>query len=479
MPGKKRHKKGSKSKAPPEEIKKTSLGEDEDLDNLDGDEDADDEDISLSAGDDEEGDDGQGGEEFIDVDEDYLKDLVGKAFDEKLTPITSDLNTLKKSMKRFKPRLVAALGNPTKGLDGDDEEDLNAVAISKGMEAWNKRRNLVEAAMRDGQFNIGRALQSLISRNREIAPFEWEVSDAISKTLTWAAGSGGGLLVADEFLGSEFIEVLYSWNVTRQAGIRVMSGLTGGTVRLPSLSAGVTAVWNDQATDITEDDVTPAQITMTPKIAVVRTHLSRLQNYLEPGIQGILRDDLAEAVGNLIDIAVLRGTGTNNQPTGIANTSSINTYSCSTGSGDVPTVDDLYAMQLTLWEDKVRGPFAWIMNPREYTTFLKTKDDNGNYIVVPDPTQKSRGLLLGWPIFMTHNCRITLGDTGESAQGEIFLIKPSDVILGEWGTMRIETTTEGADVFEKDEVALKVVSWIDVCMRHAVSACYCNDATAA
>jgi HK97 family phage major capsid protein len=481
MPGKKkRHKKGSKSKPQPEDAQKKSLGEDEDLDDLDGDEGADDDgDVSLSAGDDDGGDDDQGNEDFIDVDEDYLKDLVGKAFDEKLAPITSELKTLQKITKRFKPRLIAGLGNPTKSLDGgDEEEDLNKTAISKGMEAWNKRRNLVEAAMRDGEYSLGRAIQSIIDKDKGIAPFEWEVSDAIRRTLEFTAGSGGGLLVADEFLGNEFLELLYSWNVTRQAGIRIMSGLAGGTVRLPGLSAGMEVVWSSQGTDITEDDVTPQQKTMSPKIAVVRTHLSRLQNYLEAGVQGILRDDMAEAMANAWDIAVLRGTGTNGQPTGIANTSGINSYPVSTGSGALIDIDDLYAMQLMLWEDKVRGPFAWIMSPREYTTFLKSKDDNGNYLVVPDPTQASRGFLLGHPIYVTHNCRTDLGDTGENAQGELFLIRPSEIVFGEWGTMRIEATTEGSDVFEKDEIALKIVSWCDVVVRHAVAACYCNDATA-
>lgn len=434
---------------------------------LDPEDDPQDEDVITNA----EGDDE--GLEIVQMDEDEFNAAIGGVvkgiLSEELKPLIEEVKTLR---KKSQSRLVGALGNPTQKLTRDDDEDPVKKAIDENIRKWNERRGIIESAK--PEFSIMRAMRSLLSRDESLAPFEWEVSRHVQKNLEWASGSGGGLWVPEEFLGNEFIELLRARNVTRQAGIKVLSGLTTSPVLIPRLGGGTTRYWVGQGDTLTESDVTPQQIDLTPHICIVRTTLSKLQSILQTGVEALLREDMAETLANAIDEAVLRGTGSADEPTGVANYSGVNSYSMSTGSGDTPSIDDLYDMEYMLLEDKVTGPFAWIMNPREFQTLRKIKDTNGQYLVQPDPTQASRGFLLGWPVYTTHHCRITLGG---GALGELFLGKWSDVILGEWGTIRFDVTDQGSDHWERDEIGLKVVYYCDVEMRHAVSVCYCADAS--
>ena len=415
--------------------------------------------------------------ETVTIDEEELNQSITSAVKQtlaiELEPIKTTMSEIDAWRKKAQPSLVGMLGPPTDVGNPDEDLTLQQKAIAEWERKQNAHRDLIENAK--PEYSFGRAIAGLMNKDWSLCPFELEVSHAVRKNLEWASGSGGGLWVPEDFLGNEFIELQRGKTVTKQAGARVLSNLKTSPVLIPRLGGGVTIYWVGQGEDITESDVTPQQVSLEPHGAAAYTVLSRLQNYLQSGSEELLKEDLAEALALATDIAVLRGTGTNNQPLGMANLAG-NTNALATGSGAVPDIDDLYDMQYLLMEDNVPGPYAWIMNPRELTTFLKTKDTNGQYLVQPDPTRASRGFLLGYPIYDTTSCRINLSP---GTLGEFFLARMSDVLIGEWGAIQLETSTEAKDHFEKHELALKVIQWMDVDVRHANAVCYCGDAVTA
>jgi HK97 family phage major capsid protein len=408
-------------------------------------------------------------EQVFELDEEQLQkaiaDVVAKNLDEKLKPVAEAITELDQWRKKAQPSLVGQIGDPT---DGTPARDDGLSPQQKALQEWERqrsvRKDLLENAKPEYSFN--RAIAALVAKDWSLAPFELEVSHVVCKNLEWASGSGGGLWVPEQFLGNEFIELLRAKTVTKQAGARVLPNLSSSPVLIPRLGGGVTIYWVGQGEDITESDVTPEQISLDPHGAAAYTVLSRLQNYLQSGSEALLKEDLTDALALATDTAVLRGTGTNGQPLGMANLAG-NTLDLAGTVGVIPDIDDLYDMQYLLMQDNIPGPYAWIMNPRELTTFLKTKDTNGNYLVQPDPTRASRGFLLGWPIYDTTTCRVDLG--GTSNQGEFFLARMSDVLIGEWGVIQLETSTEAKDHFEKHEMALKIIQWMDVDVRHELN----------
>lgn len=142
------------------------------------------------------------------------------------------------------------------------------------------------------------------------------------RDLTVATAGAGGFLVETENMG--FIEILRNRSVAYRMGVRRLSGLQG-SVTIPRQSAAATAVWlANEASTVTESQQTFVQVALTPKNVGAYTEISRqLLLQSSPGAEGIVTDDLAQVVALAADLAVLEGSGSGGQPTGISATSGI------------------------------------------------------------------------------------------------------------------------------------------------------------
>lgn len=220
-------------------------------------------------------------------------------------------------------------------------EDL--MTILKGRSAKAKPvTDLGLSASETRRFSIARAIRACADQNWNEAGFEAEASREIGKRLgivsdktrffvpaevqrrdlTVGTTTAGGFLVGTDNVS--FIDILRNSAIAYKAGVTNLSGLVG-SVTVPKQTAAATNYWlSTEATAITESQQTFAQMALSPKTAGAYTEISRqLLLQSSPSVEAMVTTDLAQVVGLAVDVAVLNGSGSSGQPTGIINTAGI------------------------------------------------------------------------------------------------------------------------------------------------------------
>jgi len=149
-------------------------------------------------------------------------------------------------------------------------------------------------------------------------PFEIQQRD-----MTSAGASGSNYLVSTDNQPGSFIELLRNRSVAMQMGATRLSGLVGN-VTIPRQTAGATAYWlANEATDITESQPTLTQLSMAPNNVAALTEISeQMMRQSSPDAEQLVMSDLAKQIALAVDVAIIRGTGTE-QPQGIVGTSGV------------------------------------------------------------------------------------------------------------------------------------------------------------
>ena len=238
--------------------------------------------------------------------------------------------------------------------------------------------------------------------------------------------------------------------------------------------------WVGENSAITESEETVGQISMTPNQASVLVKMSnRLIRLSNPSAERMVREDMARVLALGIDLAALRGSGSANQPTGIANTGSILTVAIGTDGG-VPSIANLesmlYQMELANTDN---GKMGWAVHPRTWNTLRALKDAENRYYLRPDLAKADAFTLLGYQIRKTTQIPINLvkGSSG-SVCSEIYLGNWQELIIAMWGGLEFMASQETADAFAKNQTWIRVIQEIDIALRHAASFCLVNDAKA-
>ena len=195
------------------------------------------------------------------------------------------------------------------------------------------------------RYSVLRALRALVDKDWTNAGFERECHQAILKRagiaeapnngfyvpyeiqqrdLTATTGNAGGYVVATDNLAGSFIDLLRNRAVVAQLGATMMTGLVGN-VTIPKQTAAATAYWlTNEATAITESQLTLGQLALSPKNVGAYTELSRqLMLQSSPAADALVMNDLARVLALAIDLAALEGSGASGQPTGISQTAGI------------------------------------------------------------------------------------------------------------------------------------------------------------
>lgn len=154
--------------------------------------------------------------------------------------------------------------------------------------------------------------------------------DMLARDLGKGTSSAGGYLVGAST--SPVADLLRPWSVASQAGITVVPvgknvGIAGD-LAIPKENTGMSAYWlNTETSTITQSDPTLEKIVMKAKTGGALTKFSRLLARQGNVADAFLQQAMLKTIGRLVDIAILSGTGTNGQPTGIQNTVGVNTAS--------------------------------------------------------------------------------------------------------------------------------------------------------
>lgn len=299
------------------------------------------------------------------------------------------------------------------------------------------------------------------------------------KDAALSPGSAGGFIAPEEWQ-TRMIELLRDKLVAAAAGVEMMPGQTSAVVRIPRQSASGTGYWVGENAAITPSQQTYEQLTLTPKIAAGLTKASlQFIKYSNPAAAAVIERDLVATLQRLIDLAIFRGTGVSNQPTGIANTSGITSVAFGV-NGAVPTQILLEKMRLALHEAKsLEQKVTWVTAPKGQSSIRSILDTTNRpiYLEHNNPlAPMSPGTLFGWPLLPNTQLPTNLVKGTSSDCYEIFLCDFAEVFVPMWGGMEVAATGETTTAFTNLQSWIRVHQELDVGVRHPEACVLASDA---
>jgi HK97 family phage major capsid protein len=329
-----------------------------------------------------------------------------------------------------------------------------------------------------GKFSLFKALRGLTTNDWTDATHEREVLfDHRVRDLGTSPDSAGGYLVPSQEI-PEMIEMLRAQTAVVQAGATVLSDLKGSPVKLPKQSAGATAYWVGEGSEISPSDLSFGQVVLTPrKVAAMCKLSNELLSMSLPQAESVVRQDLVQQLSLAIDLAALRGSGAV-EPQGVAQTPGIGTVSV---SGTLTSLDPLFdAVAALEGANALRGKLGFVCHPAVKAQLRKLKapqfseDPGGMYMLPPLvvallSSDRSLEEAVGYPLFASTQIPINLG-TGTN-ETEIYFGNWQDLVIGQWAGLAILASPHAGDAFAKDQVWIRVTLLVDVALRHPESFC--------
>lgn len=337
------------------------------------------------------------------------------------------------------------------------------------------------------RYSIMRAVRACANRDWRDAGFELEVSRAVEKrcgksprsffvpydvlasserrdvTKTLSSHTGEKIIATD-YMSASFIDLLANRVMVQRAGARMMSGLVGD-VAIPKLLTGSAGYWVAESGAPTEDTPTFGQVTLTPKTVVGNTEVTRLMMLQsDPSVEGILTADLSRAIALAIDAAALHGSGSSNQPTGIASTSGIGSVAGGT-NGLAPAWSHIVGLETEVAIDNADiGSLSYITNAkvRGKCKTVEKASSTGLFL-----WGDGNFPLNGYPAYVTNQVSSTLTKgTSTSVCSAIFFGNWEDIIIGLWGGLDILVDPYTAG---NGNIKLFAYQTADIAVRYAQS----------
>ena len=326
------------------------------------------------------------------------------------------------------------------------------------------------------QFSVMRAINALANPTdraaQKAAEFEFECSEEAAKHYgrtaqgimlppevlsNWSTrdlnASDDAGLVGQDFRPADFIDALRNASSVMPLATN-LNGLSGD-VKIPKKTSASTAQFiSSEGGAAGESEMVIGSVTMSPKTLGAFTDVTRqlmIQSSLD--VENLIRDDLSKSMAIAIDNAALEGSGSSGNPTGITNTSGINTVSLS--SAAAPTFAEMVSIETAVAVDNaLMGDLAYIIHPTNYGTLKTTAKDSGSGMFVAENNQVN-----GYPVVVSAQL---------TANNYVFG-NFNDLLIGFFGGLDIVVdTSTGATAGTVRVVALQSV---DVAVRHAVSFC--------
>lgn len=357
------------------------------------------------------------------------------------------------------------------------------------------------------RYSMMRAVRAALENKWEGAGFELECSNEIARQLgrgpqnergffiptnisfaqratltvgTPGAGTSGGTLVATNLQTGSFIEVLRNRARTMQLGATVLSGLVGA-VDIPRQTGQVSTYWASETGTVTQSEPTFDKVSLNMK--TIGTFAQVTRNMLmqsTPDIDMLLRADLMAAIALGVDLAALSGSGSSNQPLGIANQSGIGSVVGGTNGANI-SIDNYIDLETQVTAANVpEESLAYLTGAKAVGSTKKLKSTTGQYLWTDAPgggRSGTPGEINGYPVARSNQARSNLTKgTSSGVCSEIFFGAWNELLIGEWGVVEIVPNPYAAAVFAGGGVLLRVLQSVDIAVRHAASFAVMSDA---
>ena len=238
-------------------------------------------------------------------------------------------------------------------------------------------------------------------------------------TTSTTTTSAAGHTVADSIVPSEFTNYLYENTAVLKMSVK-LEELRNNVVIIKLTGRAAADVVTGEDVAGTEQNQTFEKLTLKPKHIRTFTDISgTLLHQSTPSVENLIRVDLAKAVGIALDTVLLTGDGTSGAPTGLFNTTGIDTVTLPT---DFISFDDLVELERVLRtnsvENSIGARFGWVLDEHALKSVRRM---NQGYPVYEN------GQILGYPAEIS-----TLID-----DNTIVFANWDDSIVGMWGGIEI------------------------------------------
>ena len=298
--------------------------------------------------------------------------------------------------------------------------------------------------------------------------------ETVIKALESGSAEGGGLLIPSP-LADEVIELLRARSIVRRAGPRTIT-IPAGNLQFPRIDSGSTAAYVAEGAEIPVSELKTGAVNLLARKLAALTVISNdlLRFGVSQDVDGIILEDLLQAISTTEDVKMLFGKGVEAEPLGLfEQIDAANKFAANTTINLTNVQADLRDAELKLRNANVpmRNP-VWIMAPRS-RLFLREVRDTDDRPVFKD--EVNAGRLNGMRLEDTTNVPIDLG--AGSDESEVALIDFSEVFLGDVASVEIARSDAAMIVvggvsqslFQRDRSAIRTIMRNDVQMRHRVS----------
>jgi HK97 family phage major capsid protein len=278
----------------------------------------------------------------------------------------------------------------------------------------------------------------------------------------------GGNTIETVLDTTRMVDFLFNAPRTRAAGITMLMGLQGNVDIPTEDGSGLGIAWVAEDGAIQEINSTFGILNLRPKTAGAFMRVTqRMMLQTELAIESYMRSRLQIAMALGIDNAVLRGTGTSNQPRGILNAPGVGSVALGTDGG-LPTWDALVNAEALLGEnnaDQLGGSPLWMVNSKTRGRLRRTLQNNisGASYLWEQGGVGGDGALLGYQALNTNQLPSNLvkGSSGATLSALIFGYW-NQVYMGQWGVVDLMANPYGDDDFTKGALKIRIMSTIDV-----------------
>ena len=284
------------------------------------------------------------------------------------------------------------------------------------------------------------------------------------RDLTVGTDTAGGHTVAVDLLSANFIDLLRNAMMVQRAGARMLTGLVGD-VAIPRQTGGATAYWVAESGAPTESAQAFDQVALAPKTVGAFSDISRkllLQSSID--IEQFVRNDLATVLALELDRAALHGSGSSNQPTGIAATSGIGSVAGGT-NGLAPAWTHIVALETEVAQDNADvGRVAYMTNTKVRGKLKSVAVGTDQRMVWAEGANP----LNGYPTWITNQVSSAL--TKGSSSGvcsAIFFGNWGDLLIGMWGGLDILVDPYTGST--SGTVRVVALQDVDIAVRHPES----------
>jgi HK97 family phage major capsid protein len=332
------------------------------------------------------------------------------------------------------------------------------------VDAGRERELSQEIARRAGRPFAGMAVPMAI--------FQQPAEQRIMTTALPVSGPGSNLIATD-YRGDQYIDMLREALAIRRLGARVLSGLVGN-VAIPRQTQATTAAWVNEDSPIPMSDMAWDQVNLTPKHVGARTEFSRnMLLQTSPDIETLVRQDFAAVLAREVDRAAVNGTGVAPYPRGILNTTGIGNVALGTDGGTL-TYDAIIDLIGQVEDAYVAGSSAGFLGNRKIKrAVLKMKnttgDPYGTGVVFQGINQVYSDVVPG---------NLTKGASSGSLSALIYG-NWSDLLVGYWSEFDLLVNPYEGVAYSKGNVQVRGMITMDVTVRHPTSFAAIHDVATA